>query len=58
MFFTKQIALRYCVGRLKSHKDSLASMASPNAPGGIVIIVIVVIGEADTGHSCLKLTVL
>jgi hypothetical protein len=50
---TKQIALRDCVGRLKGPFGVLTSQASPNAPGGIVVI-IVIVGEAVFYHSCLK----
>jgi hypothetical protein len=56
--FTKQIALRISVGRLKDCYYSLSSKASPDAPGGIVGIIIGIICKVEADHPCLKIKVL
>ncbi len=44
---TNKIALRYCVGRLVSFQNSaLTSQASPNDQGIVIVVIIIVIGEA------------
>jgi hypothetical protein len=49
-----KIALRFSVGRLVGIEDTLSWQASPNGLMPVIIIIIVVIGEMDLGHSCLR----